>query len=394
MISEHKKREELDKILASQEFKDSKSYKKLLSYLVTSTIEEKEISEVSIAIDGMGKKGDFDNSTDASVRVYIHNLRKKLASYYLNEGKFDEIKISIPKGEHYKAIFTEQKNSNKISKTTLAAVVFVLVVTVLNVFLWIVLDRTPINSDIIDQVIWQELENNEKPLLLVFGDFYVFKDTSTSPNRYIRDISINSESQFSEFQKSDTENAHYQSTEISFLGKSSIANFKHLFNIVSSMNVPYKTILSSELTYDDLTQNNIIYIGSFKSLGIINNLLTDLSTSYRIHPNTIFFKDEEHDTTYTYKAPKNTATGFLKDFSLVSLLPGPNDTRIIIFTGTHDIGQIGALHSFTDLSFLEDLDSKLVDDAPFFEAILEIDGYERTGFDAQLIHFKNIKADK
>ena len=48
---------------------------------------------------------------------------------------------------------------------------------------------------------------------------------------------------------------------------------------------------------------------------------------------------------------------------------------------------------FTDLNFLDSFETKLNENSAYFEAILEIDGYERTGFDSELIHFRKIEKE-
>ena len=77
MINDKKKLEQLNRILNSNEFKDSKSYKTLLEYLVNASLRNETPTEASIAIEGLRKKGDFDNSTDASVRVYSQPSEKE-----------------------------------------------------------------------------------------------------------------------------------------------------------------------------------------------------------------------------------------------------------------------------------------------------------------------------
>ena len=80
-------------------------------------MQDKTPKELTIAHDVFGKSIDLDKKNDTQVRVYIHNLRKKLDSYYLHEGKSDEIIFEIPKG-HYKVDFREknQVTKNQISK--------------------------------------------------------------------------------------------------------------------------------------------------------------------------------------------------------------------------------------------------------------------------------------
>lgn len=398
MLSEQKKREQLERILCSLEFKDSKSYKNLLSYLVETSLTNEIATEASIAIDGLGKKENFDNSTDASVRVYIHNLRKKLASYYLNEGKFDTLKLSIPKGQHYQVLFTaiNKPEPKKFFISINASIIAVIII--LNVLFWVF--NKPVNnikSDIPENsMVWNEFHYSGNPILLVYGDFFIFKDTSKSVQRYIRDFRINSMDDLKQYNIENPDSVEYLETELSFLGKSSVDTFPDILKPLFSWNKKVNVKLSSELTWDDIANNNIIFIGSFKTLGILNSLMVNLNSSYRIHPNTIFYKDEEVDSVFEYKAPKDTKTGFLKDHALVAKLPGPNSNTIIIFTGTHDIGQSATLASFTNSKFLTEFEKNFdaeIDSKKLFEAVFEVQGFERTGFHPNLIHFNELPDD-
>lgn len=58
------------------------------------------ITEYTIAVDVLGKSQDFKESKDASVRVEVHRLRKRLAEYYEQEGAGDLIRIEIPTGQY------------------------------------------------------------------------------------------------------------------------------------------------------------------------------------------------------------------------------------------------------------------------------------------------------
>ena len=98
----------LSKILQSSEFQNSTKYQKLLEYLVNSTLEGKVPKEITISIELFGIEMKDDTLGETNTRVYIHNVRKKLDSYYINEGKNDKIQFKIPKGR-YKVEFVNEK---------------------------------------------------------------------------------------------------------------------------------------------------------------------------------------------------------------------------------------------------------------------------------------------
>ena len=70
------------RIIGSGVLGRSKNYAAMLSYLVQCSIAGNNPKELELAIDVLGRGDDFDVSVDSAVRVYMHQLRKKLDSYY------------------------------------------------------------------------------------------------------------------------------------------------------------------------------------------------------------------------------------------------------------------------------------------------------------------------
>jgi hypothetical protein len=93
-------REELQRVLASPRFRQSPRLSKLLRYICMSALSEdrEQITEYTIALDVLGKNGDFKEGKDAIVRVEVHRLRKRLAEFYDDEGAGHRVRIAIPTG--------------------------------------------------------------------------------------------------------------------------------------------------------------------------------------------------------------------------------------------------------------------------------------------------------
>ena len=80
----------IDKILHHPEFASSHLYKSYLTYLLEAKENNKTLKETTIAIEFFGKSADFNPAEDTTVRSHTYNLRKKLETYYLKEGKDDK----------------------------------------------------------------------------------------------------------------------------------------------------------------------------------------------------------------------------------------------------------------------------------------------------------------
>ena len=78
----------------------SKTYGAILKYLVECSLKGETPKEAAIAVDVLGREGDFDVSKDSIVRVHIYHLRNKLSNFYERLGREETHRIDIPKGQY------------------------------------------------------------------------------------------------------------------------------------------------------------------------------------------------------------------------------------------------------------------------------------------------------
>jgi hypothetical protein len=107
----------LDAVLASSTFARNRRLAKLLQYLCSRSFagESGSLKEYTIATDVFGRPPDFDQSTDAIVRVEMHRLRKKLKDFYATDGAHQPIEIVIHSG-HYSPEFVERSPEDRARK--------------------------------------------------------------------------------------------------------------------------------------------------------------------------------------------------------------------------------------------------------------------------------------
>jgi tetratricopeptide (TPR) repeat protein len=93
-------REELARVLASEEFAGSPRLRRFLSYIVEKTLEgrAKEIKEYALAVEVFDRDPKFDSRTDTIVRVEARRLRHQLAAFYSGDDNAGSIRIDLPKG--------------------------------------------------------------------------------------------------------------------------------------------------------------------------------------------------------------------------------------------------------------------------------------------------------
>ena len=96
--------EQARKIVSRGALGRSRSYTRLLEYLVECSRRDRRPKEMEIATEVFGKGSEFDPNQDAFVRVYIHNLRQKLDKFYAAQPPGKGVRLAIPKGEYRLAL--------------------------------------------------------------------------------------------------------------------------------------------------------------------------------------------------------------------------------------------------------------------------------------------------
>src|SRR6267154_5390238 len=93
-------RKQTQRIASSGALGRSRSYARLLEFLVDCAVEGRAPKELEIAMEVFGKGADFDPSQDSMVRVYAHNLRQKLEHYYATDGRNEPQQVALARGEY------------------------------------------------------------------------------------------------------------------------------------------------------------------------------------------------------------------------------------------------------------------------------------------------------
>lgn len=94
--------EELNRLLASEMFRNSRQSEKLLRYLVTHSLEDHEeaLRERAIGVNLFGREQKYDTNEDSIVRVCANEVRKRLGRYYAQPGITALLRFSIPVGSY------------------------------------------------------------------------------------------------------------------------------------------------------------------------------------------------------------------------------------------------------------------------------------------------------
>ena len=387
-------KKELELIFLTPQFVNSEKEKKLLDYLVKKTMDKEYIKEAHVAIDVFKKDGDFDPSLDSTVRVYIGKLRNKLEKFYLSDdSQNSSIVISIPKG-HYEVNFEFKKRNTRLKRLKFISSTFIfLTIILLTAFVThLIEERNNLfgNAKVVtNNPIWKEYSKSEVPTLIVVGDFFFMSKIIDDKRYIVRDAQINSQE---EFEQNGVDTLGFSSFDHTYSPSdmaACITSFiPHLINTPKGLKIKQASLL----TWDDINSNNIIFVGEFKTLYILNRLLPKFNIEYDLSKKSYFLNDN-NEPIHEFDFDRDS-DGFRNEHIIVTKRPGVNNNTItLILTlgrgGIDDVSQ-----KLTDPDFLKEFTKKYRTDkskSPFyFDLVFKISGVDGTSFSSEVVYFKQI----
>lgn len=388
----------------------SRHYSKLFSYLIDCTIAGRSPREIDLAVEGLGRGEDYDVGTDSSVRVYIHQLRKKLDVYYEQHEPDADRRITIPKGQYRIAVEAREsrkshgRRSGSIFSSRLSTV-FLAVVAILllaNLIVMITLDRDIKDSGIAQTAvhpIWQPILSDDLPILLVMGDYYIFGELNANGNvaRMVREFNVNSSSDLEDLRFSDISRAeNYLDLDLSYMPESSAFALAKIVPILEASNKPVNITMMSDLTMADIRNNHIVYIGYLSALDKLADLTftgSELGIG-RSYDELVNKKTLEH---YTSDAGLPEQGQRFRDYGLFATYAASAYTHVVLISGMRDAGVMHTAQALSNPDSINELVAAIDDDTDEsianFEALFEVYGVDRMNFDASIVHAETLNRD-
>ncbi len=397
----------MDRVIASGVLGRSRTYTKLLEYLVTCSLEGRSPKELEIAVEVFGRGGDFDPSQDSLVRVYMHNLRQKLDQFAAQHGSDTGYRLVIPRGEY--RLLAEPIQPSSVPAETLvkdasrrpsAWIVALIGLLVLNLVALVGLndgssDRP--EQQIAESAVWSGMFDDDIPLVVVVGDYYIFAELDERGNvsRLIRDFSVNSSQDLDElFMYSPELLETYYDLDLTYLPQASAQALTDLLRVVYAAGKSAQVIPMSELSAAELKSSHVIYVGYISAL---DTLMEFVFASSSLTVGDTFDELENETTGESY----TSGAGMLRygqrnyhDYGFLSTFPGPDGNQFLIVSGTRDEGVMHvaqALASADDIALLEQrLEAQGAEGPAAFEALYEVAGFDRLNLDAMLVHWAGL----
>jgi hypothetical protein len=381
----------------------SRHYAAMLEYLVQCSIEGKSAKELELAIEVLGRAEDFDVSVDSAVRVYMHQLRKKLDKYYDTHEQDAAYRIIIPKGQYTVAaqpqeaaavVSAQQQPRNRLNlnRGLMLTMITLLTANLLYMFSQQEVDSAQASQAAAEHPVWGSVLSDQQPILLVMGDYYIFGELNANGNiaRMVRDFNVNSRSDLEDLQFSDIEIAeNYLDLDLSYMPEGSAFALAKIVPILQHSGKTVNMTMMSDLTTADIRTNHIVYIGYLSALERLTDM-TFAGSGLQIGRSYDELLNRQTEEYYTSDAGLPEQGEPFRDYGMFSTFPASTNTQVVLISGMRDAGLMHTAQALSDKDTLDDLvvaiDSDTDEAVASFEALFEVFGVDRLNFDANLVY--------
>ena len=371
----------------------------LFDFLVDCAVRGRVPKEIEVAIDGFGRSPAFDASKNALVRVYVHKLRRKLDAFYAAQGEIGAPRLVIPKGEYRLLVDIATLSSPyavwraRPSRREWLAIALLAVLAALALWLWLCVMRVP-SQRVEPQVaaarasaLWQPLLQDDLPIQIVLGDYYIFgeRDASGQVSRLIRDFNVNSRADLERrVQAQPALAAKVEDLDLGYLPTSSAYALGQLLPVLAAAGKRTSIILSSQLNADVFKTSHVVYIGYISALGMLQDVVF-AGSRFAIGASYDELIDVTSGASYVSEAgePKRNAERY-KDYAYISTFPGPDGNQHLVVAGTRDTAVRQAAEMLVGQKRLTELQQQ-AQGHKAYEALYEVYGVNRTNIEARLL---------
>jgi len=376
----------------------SEGLNRLFDYLVATAGSGARPKEFEVAAAVFGRDSSFDGAQDASVRVAVHRLRRKLEEFYAGPGRDDAVRLTIPKGEYRMA--AEARPQAEAAAATpprgwrKSAAIGVALLVALNLAAWALFWGTHGTERTLARVQasapWAALLKTGAPTLLVVGDYYIFGeiDEQAGINRLVREYGINSREDLDAWLMDNPRAmGSYRDLDLYYLPVGAAWALRSIVPIVTRGDAGgdnLHVVMASDLTPEMLKRNNIVYLGYLSGLGVLRAPVF-AGSRFSIGETYDELNDSRtHKSYVSQEGGPSQGDATRRDYGYVTAFKGPSGNRIVVVAGDRDTGLMQAAEALSSPDALRALD-KAANGADSFEALYEAQGIGRASLGGRLI---------
>jgi len=394
-LSSPEARAELDRLLSSAAFSAPGRGRDLLQYLVSRSLRGEVPKEIEIAADVFHRQDPAGAREDATARVYVHRLRKRLEDFYLRTPSPGGLQILIPLGE-YRLTCTSSapayppapsapgRTGGARVRVWLAVIALCLASGGIGALTAMI--AKPSNAALTSAEPWRSLLRTERPLKIATGGYYIFGDYEDGLflRRLVRDFAVNSKDDLLRAQASQPEAyGGYSDVSLHYLPTSAGEAIASLAPVISQSG-NLSVSIAPDLPADILRTHDLLYVGLISGLGPLRSTVFRASR-FRVGESYDHIQDAQTGQRYVSEAfEASIEDRIYRDYALVAAFAGPAGGRVVILAGARDSGLAGAAEQLAKPDFLEQL-AVAAGGARDFEALLEITGEKGISLETRIL---------
>lgn len=329
---------------------------------------------------------------DASVRVYVHRLRRKLESFYEKAGADQAHRLVIPVGDYrFEVVEVMAAEVGPVATPKLRwlwpALGAVALLLAINLAAWIFFaHETAPGRDLARTAatpLWAEI-GRDRPVIVAVGDYYIFGDTEhgSEPRRMIRAFEINSPTELDAWLMDNPEyQGRYIDLDTYYTPVGATLALREIMPLVRQAaggGDRVRVITASQLTPEMMKTSDIVYVGYLSALHVLQSSVFERS---RFTIGSTYDELIERRTGKSFVSGAGIAPGDRpnRDYGYLASFQGPNGAHVLIIAGARDIGVMQTAEVAADRGMLAGL--KPAADGSL-EALYEVDGVGRTNLRA------------
>ena len=281
---------------------------------------------------------------DATARVYVHRLRKRLEEFYAAEGEgADGAHLLLPAGT-YALRLAQPATADPAAPAAapparrwpylLALAALVALAVLAGRLLPGPGDAPPANA------FWQPFLESDRPLVVVVGDYYMFGEIDPvrpEQSRLIRDFRVDSPVDLAGLQ--DAEPARYGNAEdvgLTYLPLSTAYGLRHIVPVLARGGREVSVVAASELAADTIRDADIVYIGLIGAMGLLEDTAFDQS-GFRVGESYDELIDTVARRRYTSEEARSLASpAFYRDYGYLARFRAPGGSLVAVVAGARE----------------------------------------------------------
>lgn len=327
---------------------------------------------------------------DATVRVYVHRLRKKIEDFYAANGRGEGgARVELPSGTYALRLDTDgaalpqqaprSDRPRRPSVLALLAIVLVALLASAPIYLFF--------RDDAPNALWQPIAASDRPVLLVLGDYYIYGEIDPvrpEQSRLIRDFRVDSEQDLAALQEAEPDRYGYaEDVGLTYLPFSAAYGLKEVMPVLAEIGEDVEVIAASELEPDMLNRFDVVYVGLLSGMGLLEDQVFAGST-LRVGESYDELVDRESGQVWTSDEARTLASpAFYRDYAYLAGFTASTGAQVVVIASQRETG----LRGISPLAISDTLPDAIAEVAgsPPFDALIQVTGQQGADLDDRVI---------